>query len=72
MMGFYAIPSPVAVIGPIVAAAFLVWQGHFIAAGVGLLAVPPLLLLLHQPPQTYRRAVTPWLAAMIVLMAWAL
>ena len=74
MMGFYAIPSPAAAIGPIAAAAFLVWQGHFIPAGIlMMLAVPPLMLLLQRPPaEDYRSAVTPWLAAMIVLMAWAL
>jgi hypothetical protein len=74
MMGFYAIPSPVAMVGPIIAALLLVWQGHFIAAGVLLvLALPPLMLLLYHPPkEDYRRAVIPWLATMIALMAWAL
>ena len=74
LMGLYAHPSPVAVGGPLIAAVFLIWQGHFVAVGpLLLLALPNLMLLLHRPPvQDYRRAVTPWLVAMIVLVAWVL
>ena len=74
LMALYANPSPVAAFGPIVAAAFLIWQGQFVAAGIlCLLALPGLMLMLHRPPvQTYRRVVTPWLVAMIVLVAWVL
>lgn len=74
LMALYAHPSPVAVVGPLFAAVFLIWQGHSIAAGIlFLLALPGLMLLLHHPPvQAYRRAVAPWLVAMIALVAWVL
>lgn len=74
LMAFYAYPAPLAALGPLVGAGFLIWQGHFLAAGgVLLLALPGLLLLLQRPSTaTYRRALTPWLLAMILLMAWVL
>lgn len=74
LMAFYAHPAPTAVLGPLLGAGFLVWQRQFLAAGgVLLLALPGLLLLLQRPSMaTYRRALTPWLLAIIFLMAWVL
>ncbi|HQE92347.1 MAG TPA: hypothetical protein PLH19_06675 [Anaerolineae bacterium] len=74
LAGFYAHPSPLAAIGPLLAACFLIWQGHFIATGgILLLALPGWMALLYHPPvHAYRRTVAPWLLGMIVLMAWAL
>ncbi len=74
LMAFYAHPAPLAALGPLLGAGFLIWQGRFLAAGgVLLLALPGLLLLLQRPSTAmYRRALTPWLLAMIFLMAWAL
>lgn len=74
LMAFYAYPAPSAALGPLLAAGFLIWQERFLAAGgLLLLTLPGLLLLLHHPPATmYRRALTPWLLAIIALMAWVL
>lgn len=74
LMAFYAHPAPSAALGPLLGAGFLVWQGQFlVAGGVLLLALPGLLLLLQRPSTTtYRRAITLWLLAMILLMAWVL
>lgn len=74
LMAFYAHPAPSAALGPLLGAGFLVWQGQFLAAGgVLLLALPGLLLLLQRPSTaTYRRALAPWLLAIILLMAWVL
>ena len=74
LMAFYAHPAPSAALGPLLGAGFLVRQGQFLAAGgVLLLALPGLLLLLQRPSTTtYRRAITLWLLAMILLMAWVL
>jgi len=74
LMAFYAYPGPSAVLGLLLGAGFLVWQGQFLATGgVLLLALPGLMLLLQRPSTaTYRRAITPWLLAIILLVAWAL
>lgn len=74
LIAFYAHPAPSAMLGPLLAGGFLVWQGQFLAAGVLLLlALPGLLLLLYRPETpAYRRAIAPWLLAMILLMAWVL
>ncbi len=74
LMAFYAHPVSLAALGPLLSAGFLIWQGRFLAAGgMLLLALPGLLLLLQRPATAvYRRALTPWLLAMIFLMAWAL
>ena len=74
LMAFYAYPGASAALGPLFGVGFLVWQGQFLAAGgLVLLALPGLLLLLQRPPTVmYRRALTPWLLAIILLMAWAL
>ena len=73
-VGLYAHPAPAAAIGPLLAACFLIWQGHFVAAGVLLLlALPGLMALLYRPTvHMYRRAIMPWLLATLILMAWAL
>ncbi|MGC9396204.1 MAG: hypothetical protein ACP5J4_15280 [Anaerolineae bacterium] len=74
LVAFYAYPGPSAALGPLFGGGFLVWQGQFLAAGgLLLLALPGLLLLLQRPPTAmYRRALTPWLLAIIFLTAWAL
>jgi hypothetical protein len=74
LVAFYAYPGPSAALGPLFGGGFLVWQGQFLAAGgLLLLALPGLLLLLQRPsPTMYRRALTPWLLAIILLMAWVL
>jgi len=74
LTAFCAHPGPSAALGPLLGAGFLVSQGQFLAAGgVLLLTLPGLLLLLQRPSmETYRRALTPWLLAIILLVAWAL
>ena len=74
LMAFYAHPAPTAVLGPLLGAGFLIWQGQFLAAGgLLLLSLPGLLLLLQRPSTAmYRRALTPWLLAIILLVAWVL
>ena len=74
VMAFYAYPGSSAALGPLFGAGFLVWQGQFLAAGgLLLLALPGLVLLLQRPPTAmYRRALTPWLLAVILLMAGVL
>ncbi len=74
LTGLYAHPSLLAAIGPALAAGYLIWQKHFLAAGgLLLLALPGWMALLYQPrAHTYRRTVAPWLLGMIALLAWAL
>jgi hypothetical protein len=74
LVGFYAHPSPLAAVGPLLAACFLVWQGHFIATGsVLLLALPGWMALLYHPQvHVYRRTIAPWLLGMIAVIAWVL
>lgn len=74
LMAFFAHPAPSAALGPVLGGGFLVWQGQFLAAGgVLLLALPGLMLLLQRPSaEMYRRILTPWLLAMILLTAWVL
>ena len=71
LIGFYGGATPIAVLGPLLGAAFLVWHGSYLIAGLLLLcAVPGLLLLLHHPSEaTYRRAIVPWMLCMVALMA---
>lgn len=73
-IGLYAQPSWWALSGPALGAAFLVSQDHPMAAGwLLLLALPGLIVLAHRPDQeTYRRAIGPWVLAMVVLVAWVL
>jgi hypothetical protein len=74
MMAFFAHSGPSAALGPLFGAGFLIWQGQFLAAGgLLLLTLPGLLLLLRQPSlPIYRRALTPWLLMIILLLAWVL
>jgi hypothetical protein len=74
LVGGFGRPSLLSALGPVLATAFLVGQGHPLAAGgLMLLALPGLVLAVQQPaPDVYRRAMTPWLAAMLILMAGVL
>jgi hypothetical protein len=64
-------PGWTALLGPVIGALFLVLQDSTVAAGILLLlAFPPLLFTLRDsPPTTYRRAVAPWLLAILLLFA---
>ncbi len=74
LVGFQTTPHAWAVLGPLLASTFLLWQGQPVAVGaVLLLAFPGWLLLLHGvSPERYRRAVAPWLLLMLLLIAGAL
>lgn len=71
LVGCHAHASWLAGVGPLIGAAFLIWQGHGAAAGwLLLLALPGLNLLRERPaPEVYQRAIVPWLLGMIGLMA---
>ncbi len=70
----YLQPSFVALLGPLVAAVYLILRERaFVAGVVLLLAFPGLRLILHQPSEdTYRRAIIPWLLAILVTIAGGL
>ena len=74
MIGLYAHPNGWALMGPVVGAAYLLWQGHASAVGwLLLLALPGLMALTSRPNrEAYRRAVGPWVLSMVALMAWVL
>ena len=74
LFALYLQPSVMALLGPIVAAIYLILQGRaFIAGVVLLLAFPGLRLILHQPSEdAYRRAVIPWLLIMLIIIAGSL
>ena len=74
LAGFFAQAGPIAILGPLLAAGFLVWQGHPFAAGILLLlAFPGLLLLTQRVEKTaYRQAVALWLIAMLLLIGGTL
>lgn len=74
LLGFYAIPGLPAFLGPLLAAAYLLWQGASLATGALLLLALPGLLLLTQriSPPLYRRAIAGWLMLMLLLMGWVL
>ncbi len=74
LAGFFAQDGPIAILGPLLAAGFLVWQGHPFAAGMLLLLAFPGLLLLTQrvAGTTYRQAVALWLIAMLLLVGGTL
>lgn len=74
LAGFFAQAGPTTLLGPLLAAGFLVWQGHPFAAGVLLLlAFPGLLLLTQRVEKTaYRQAVALWLIAMLLLVGGTL
>lgn len=71
IVGFYAGRSWSAILGPIIGAAFLVWQDRPLAAGwLLLLAIPGLAVLVHTPTQRdYRKATGLWSLLMVALMA---
>ena len=74
LVSLYAFPSPLALAGPIVAAAYLIWQEHTITAGWLLLLARPGFLKLGQRPSsvTYRKATLPWILCMVGLIALVL
>jgi hypothetical protein len=74
LVAFYAHPAWSAMLGPVVGALFLVSQGEVMAAGwLVLLAIPGLMVLVYAPQGLdYRRAVAPWIMAIVALMAWVL
>lgn len=74
LAGFFAQAGPTAILGPLLAAGFLVWQGHPFAAGMLLLlAFPGLLLLTQRVEKTaYHKAVALWLIAMLLLVGGTL
>ena len=74
LVGFQAAGRAWSVVGPLVAAAFLLWQQYPVAVGaVLLLSLPGWLLLLDGvTPERYRRAVAPWLLATLLLIAGVL
>lgn len=74
LFALYLQPSFVALLGPTVAAIYLILRGRaFIAGVVLLLAFPGLRLILHQPSEdTYRRAIIPWLLVMLIIIAGSL
>jgi hypothetical protein len=74
LIGFYTLTSPLALIGPVAAAIYLIWQERTIGAGwLLLLALPGYLALGRRPsPSIYRKAVLPWILCMVGLLAWVL
>jgi hypothetical protein len=74
LIGLYTLTSPLALIGPIAAAIYLIWQEQTIAAGwLLLLALPGYLALGRRPsPLSYRKAALPWILCMVGLLAWVL
>lgn len=74
LVGLQATNRAWSIIGPLIASAFLLWQGYsFAVGGVLLLSFPGWLLLLDGiEPTRYRRAVAPWLLLMLLLIAGAL
>mgnify|MGYP005619573299 CR=1 FL=1 len=74
LTGLYMTPSALAVGGPLLMALFLIWQMQAAVAGwLLLLSLPGLRLLWHNlETKSYRQTVTPWLLAMLCLVAWVL
>lgn len=74
LTGFFTQCSLWAIAGPILAAGFLVWQAHPMAAGwVILLALPGMSALLRNPDGArYHKSIFPWLLIMILCMAGVL
>ncbi len=74
LTGFFTRSSLWAMAGPVLAAGFLVWQAHPMAAGwILLLALPGLLTVLRVSGNArYHRSIFPWLLAMILCMAGVL
>lgn len=71
LTGFITLNSPVALIGPAVAAVFLVWTGHPLTGGWVLLLCVPVVMKLAQHPALpeYHKTVLPWLLVMLGLIA---
>jgi len=71
LVKFHAQASWTAFVGPLLAALFLLWIRQPVAAGLLLLLGLPGLWLLNADLRgaAYRRAVAPWLLAMVVLLA---
>jgi hypothetical protein len=74
MIGLYAHPNGWAATGPVVGAAYLIWQGHPSAVGwLLLLSLPGLMALTSRPGrEAYHRAIGPGALGMVALMAWVL
>ncbi len=74
LTSFFTQSSLWAMTGPILAAAFLVWQTHPMAAGwILLLALPGLVNLLRAPDaDQYHKSIFPWLLTMILCIAGVL
>lgn len=72
LVGFYGAVGWQAILGPLVAAGFLVLQERALApAALLLLAIPGAIVLAHGAnSERYHRAVGPWLLAMICVLAW--
>jgi hypothetical protein len=74
LVGLYVLPSHLSLIGPVLAAIYLIWQEHTVPAGwLLLLSLPGLLRLgQHPAPSEYRSATLPWILCMIGLIAMVL
>lgn len=74
MVGLYAHANGWAVVGPLIGAAFLLWQGQADAVGwLLLLSLPGLIILIATPErETYRRSLGPWILGIVGLFAWVL
>ncbi|MBN2002605.1 MAG: hypothetical protein JXA21_04550 [Anaerolineae bacterium] len=74
LTGLFTRRSLWAIAGPILAAGFLIWQAHPMAAGwIILLALPGMSALLRDPEGThYHKSIFPWLLIMILCMAGVL
>lgn len=74
MLGLYGHAGGWAVVGPLVGAAFMLWQGHAAAVGWLLLLTLPGLMALTADPDAaaYRRTIGPWALAIVALFAWVL
>ncbi|MBN1261329.1 MAG: hypothetical protein JXB35_11695 [Anaerolineae bacterium] len=74
LVAFYAQPHLFAAIGPLLAGAYLLWQGQSFATGMLLLLAFPGLLAVARgvPRDEHHRLVAPWLLAMILIMGWVL
>jgi hypothetical protein len=74
LVGVYTLSSPFALVGPVVAAIYLILQEHTVTAGwLLLLALPGFINLGKRPsPAEYRKASLPWVLCMVGLMVLVL
>jgi hypothetical protein len=74
LVGLYTFTFPFALIGPVLAAIYLIWQGHTITAGWLLLLSLPGFIKLGQRPSSseYLQASLPWVLCMVGLIVWVL